>query len=142
MDSGGVPVTKKRRLSFALPTIEPIVNWYSEFNLDGKMEISQKAVGDGATSWVYVGSLHGMTIGVKQLQCYSPQLASCVIKAYECVIHLKHDNLVQVFGICPKAGYIIMEYCHKVIDGHTQRTFGHLCYTMVTIYHHCLELLH
>ena len=67
MDSEGVPVTKKKRLSFTLPTIEPIVNWSSEFNLDGKMEISQKEVGDGATSQVYVGSLHGMTDAVKQL---------------------------------------------------------------------------
>ena len=46
VDSGGVPVTKKRRLSFTLPTIEPKVNWSSEFNLDGKVETSQKEVGD------------------------------------------------------------------------------------------------
>ena len=65
MDSGGVPVTKKRRLSFTLPTSTPIVNWSSEFNLGAK-KISQKEVGDGATSPVYVGSLHGMTVAVKQ----------------------------------------------------------------------------
>ena len=37
VDSGGVPVTKKRLLSFILPTIEPIINWFSEFNLDGNI---------------------------------------------------------------------------------------------------------
>ena len=67
MNSGGVPATKKRRLSFTLPTIEPKVNWSSEFNLDGKVETSQKEVGDGATSRVYIGNLHGMTVAVKQL---------------------------------------------------------------------------
>ena len=66
MDSGGVPVTKKRRLSFTLPTSKPIVNWSSEFNLGGKMEIPQKEVSDGTTSRVYAGSLHGMTVAVKQ----------------------------------------------------------------------------
>ena len=44
------------------------------------------------------------------------------------MFHLKHDNLVQVFGICPKAGHIVMEYCQKVIiiNGHTLRTLGDL----------------
>ena len=124
--SGGVPVTKKRRLAFTLPTIAPQENWSSEFNLDGKVETSQIEVGDGASSRVYVGSLHGMTVAVKQLKCYSPRLASCLIKAYEHVFHLRHDNLVRVFGICPKVGYIVMEYCQKVIDGHTLRTLGDL----------------
>ena len=55
-----------------------------------------------------------------------PRLASCLIKAYECVFQMimKHDNLVQVFGICPKAGHIVIEYCQKAIDGHTLRTLG------------------
>ena len=126
MNSGGVPATKKRRLSFTLQTIEPKVNWSSEFNLDGKVETSQKEVGDGVKSRVYIGNLHCMTVAVKQLKCYSPRLASCLIKAYDCVFHLKHDNLVQVFGICPKAGHIVMEYCEKVIDGQTLRTLGDL----------------
>ena len=72
----------------------------------------------------YVGSLHGMTVAVKQLKCYSPHLASCFIKAYECMFHLRHDNIVRVFGICSKVGHVVTEYCHKVIDGYTLRTLG------------------
>ena len=79
-DSGGTPGAKKRRLMFALPTISPKESWTSEFNLDDKVETSQKEVGDGASSRVYIGRLHGMTVAVKQLKCYSPRLASGLIK--------------------------------------------------------------
>ena len=59
----------KRRLAISLPTTAPQESWSSEFNLDGKVETSQREVGDGASSRVYVGSLHGMTVAVKQLKC-------------------------------------------------------------------------
>jgi len=88
--------------------------------------MSQKEVVNGASSRVYIGSLHGMTVAVKQLKCYFPWLASGLIKVYECVFYLRYDNLVRVFGICPKVGNVVMEYCQKVIDGHMLRTLGHL----------------
>lgn len=90
------------------------------------METSQTKVGDGASSEVYIGSFSGMTVAVKQLKCYSPWFAAGLIKSYECLFHLKHDNVVQVLGICPKAGYIVMEYCETVVHGHTLRTSGEL----------------
>ena len=111
---------------FALPTISPKESWTSEFNLDDKVETSQKEVGDGASSRVYIGRLHGITVAVKQLKCYSPRLASGLIKSYERLFHLRHDNIVQVLRICPRVGCIVMEYCQKLIHGHTLRTLGDL----------------
>ena len=124
----GSIAAKRRRISFALPIVSSQQSWASEFNLDGKVERFQEEVGDGASSRVYVGSLHGidMFVAVKQLKCYSPRLASNLIKAYEHIFHLRHDNLVRVFGICPKVGYVVMEYCRKDINGHTLRTLSDL----------------
>ena len=94
--------------------------------MDGQVESSTKEVGDGASSRVYLGSFHGITVAIKQLKSYSPRLASSLIKAYEPVFHLEHDNVVKVYGICPKVGYIVMEYCQKVVDGQELKTLGDL----------------
>ena len=83
-------------------------------------------MGDGATSHVYMGSLDGITVAVKQLKCYSPRLATALIHAYDQLFNLKHDNVVQVLGICPMSGQIIMEYCHRVLDNCTLQTLGDL----------------
>jgi len=53
------------------------------------------------------------TVAVKQLKCYSPRLSFALIKAYERLFYLNHVNVVKVYGVCPKAGQIIMEYCEK-----------------------------
>ena len=88
--------------------------------------MSQHEVGDGATSRVYVGTLDGVTVAVKQLKLHTPRLASALIQAYEQLFKLKHDNIVQVFGICPTNGYIVMEYCHTILHNHIPRTLGDL----------------
>ena len=65
-----------------------------------------------------MGTLDGITVeitvAVKQLNCYFPRLVPTVIQAYAQLFNLKHDNIVQVNGICPKGGKIVMEYCHRV----------------------------
>ena len=109
-----------------LPVAPPKESWTSTFDLEDKEETSQQKVGDGASSKVYNGSFNGMTVAVKQLKSYSPQFSTGLIKSYEPLFHLKHDNVVPVFGICPKVGYIVMEYCETVVHGHTLRTLGHL----------------
>ena len=48
-DSIEVPATKKRRISFGLLIISSLQSWSSEFNLDGKVETSQKEVGVDAS---------------------------------------------------------------------------------------------
>ena len=122
------PIRKKRRLTVPLPLIPPqqADNWISEFNLEGRIRTSQDEVGDGATSRVYLGAFNGVTVAVKQLKLYSPRLASALIQAYKQLFKLKHDNLVQVYGICPNKGYIVMEYCHIILDNCTLRTLGDL----------------
>jgi len=70
-------------------------------------------VGDGASSREYKGSFNSDTVAIKQLKCYSPRLSSALIKAYGPLFYLNHVNVVKVYGICPKAGQIIMEYCEK-----------------------------
>ena len=65
-------------------------------------------------------------VAVKQLKFYSSRFASSVIAAYEGLFELSHSNVVKVLGICPKEGYIIMEYCEKVVDGITVRTLADL----------------
>ena len=101
-------------------------NWISGFNLEWRIRTSQNEVGDGATSRVYVGTLDGITVAVKQLRGYSPRLAPALIQAYDQLFNLKHDNIVRVHGICQKSGQIVMEYCHRVLDNCTLRTLGDL----------------
>ena len=60
-----MPVNKKRRqLTFALPSVAPKDRWTSKFNLEDKVETSQKKVGDGASSELYIGSFSDMTVAV------------------------------------------------------------------------------
>jgi len=87
------PIRKKRRLTVLLLS-QQADNWISEFNLEGRIRTSQDEVGDGATSRVYLGAFNGVTVAVKQLKLYTPQLASALIPAYEQLFKLKHDNLV------------------------------------------------
>ena len=124
----GVHALKKRRLAALLPPLPPQQdhNCISSFSLEGRIIISQQEVGDGAISHVYVGTFDGVTVAVKQLKLYIPRLASALIQAYEQLFKLKHDNIVQVFGICPTSGYIVMEYCHTILHNHTFRTLGDL----------------
>ena len=119
------PPSKKRRIFTTLPTVTSgYSTWVSEYNLEGKVIKSQNEVGDGASSRVYTGVFNGDTVAVKQLKCYSPRLASALIKSYERLFHLEHINIVKVFGICPKAGQVVMEYCEKIVDGFTIHTLN------------------
>ena len=79
---------------------------------------------DGGSSRVYKGFIGEKMVAVKQLKFYSPRFASSLIAAYEGLFELSHSNVVKVLGICPKEGYIIMEYCKKNIDGITVRTLA------------------
>ena len=126
MNFQGAPARKKRRLGVKLPSLVQQDNGISDFNLEGRIKTSQSEVGDGATSRVYMGNLDGNTVAVKQLKCYSPRLAPALIQAYDQLFKLKHDNIVQILGICPSSGQIIMEYCHRVLDNCTVRTLGDL----------------
>ena len=88
--------------------------------------MSQKEVSDGTTSRVYMATLDGITIAVKELKLYTPRLASALIQAYKYLLKLNHDYIVQVLGIFPTSGYIVMEYCHTILCNHTFRTLGDL----------------
>ena len=122
------PIRKKRKLTVSLPSLPPqqADNCISEFNLGGRIRTYQEEVGDDATSCAYLGAFNGVTVAVKQLKLYTPQLASALIQAYKQLFKLKHDNLVQVYGICPNKGYIVMGYCHIILGNCTLRTFGDL----------------
>jgi len=39
---------------------------------------------------------------------------------------LNHVNIVKVYGICPKAGQIIMEYCEKKVGDCTIHMLSHM----------------
>ena len=88
-------------------------NWVSEYNLEGKVTKSGTELGDGASSRVYLGSWNGTMVAVKELKMYIPRLASSFVKAYEPLFNLSHPNIVQVLGICPQTGLIVLEYCCK-----------------------------
>ena len=121
------PPSKKRRIFTTLPTVTPgPSNWVSEYNLEGKVVKSQNEVGDGASSRVYTGVFNGDTVAVKQLKCYSPRLSSALINSYEWLFHLEHTNIVKVYGICPKAGQVVMEYCEKIVNSFTIHTLHDL----------------
>jgi len=93
-------------------------SWASEFNLDGKITVNKQVeLGDGGSSRVYVGKLNDTQIAVKQLKCYSVCLAPCLVKCYERLFTLHHDNVVRVLGVCPQAGQVALEYCEKQVDG-------------------------
>jgi len=66
----------------------------------------------GATSSVYFGDMDGKQVAVKQLKCYSLRLEPVLVKTYES-FNLQHENVVKVFGMCPQAGQIVLEYCEK-----------------------------
>ena len=53
---------------------------------------------------------------------YVPRLASSFVRAYEPLIDLSHPNIVQVLGICPQTGLIVLEYCSKSVNGLTVTT--------------------
>ena len=111
------PPNKRRQLnvsSLGLQTLK--FNWVSEFNLEGKIVCSQVELGDGASSRVYIGILNGMQIAVKQLKSYSPRFAPSIVKRYEKLFTLNHNNIVKVLGVCPQAGQVILEYCEKHVD--------------------------
>ena len=138
------PVRKKRRKhSFAVPQLPRLVdsNWASRFNLNRQIVKTSDEVGDGGSSRVYKGFLGENMVAVKQLKFYSSRFASSVIAAYEGLFELSHSNVVKVLGICPKEGYIIMEYCEKVVNGITVRTWLTCSCILVACYHWIYELL-
>ena len=95
-----------------------IFSWASEFNLDGKITVNKQGeLGDGASSRVYAGELNDIQIAIKQLKCYSAYLAPSLVKRYERLFTLHHDNVVRVLGMCPWAGQVALEYCEKQVDG-------------------------
>ena len=124
--SSGQPPSKKKRFVTLPKVTSGLATWVSEYNLDGKVVKSQNEVGDGASSRVYKGTFNGDTVAVKQLKCYSPRLSSALIKVYERLFHLNHTNIVKVYGICPKAGQIVMEYCEKLVGDFTIHTLSHM----------------
>jgi len=124
--SSGQPPSKKKRF-VTLPTVKSgLTTWVSEYNLDGKVAKSQNEVDDGASSRVYKGTFNCYTVAVKQLKCYSPRLSSALIKVYEQLFYLSYTNIVKVYGICPKAGQIVMEYCEKLVGDCLVHTLSHM----------------
>ena len=81
-------------------------------------------MGDGASSRVYTGVFNGDTVAVMQLKCYSPRLSTALIKSYEQLFHLEHTDIVKIYGICPKVGQVVMEYCEKIVESFTIRTLN------------------
>ena len=58
-------------------------------------------IGDGGTSRVYLGDIDGNKVAVKQLKCYSACFAPVLVKIYEPLLNLQHENVVKLLGICP-----------------------------------------
>lgn len=57
-----------------------------------------------------------MQIAVKQLKTYFPRFAPSIVKRYEKLFTLNHNNIVRVLSVCPQAGQVILEYCEKYVD--------------------------
>jgi len=90
----------------------------SEYKLDGLIEIStepESEIGDGTSSRVYCGYYNGEAVAVKQLKSYHPRLSSSLIKSYEGLFSLSHENVAVILGLCVQAGQIIIEMCEKRI---------------------------
>ena len=92
-------------------------NWINNFNLEGRIRTSQNEVGGGVTSRVYMATLDGITIAVKQLKCYSPRLAPAAS-----VLTSNMTTLCKYMAFAQRTGKIVMEYCHRVLDNYTLRT--------------------
>ena len=108
-------------------TVAPVnLTWGSKFNLEGKVTQSQVEIGDGATSRVYIGDMNGEQVAVKQLKSYSPHLAPSLIRSHEPLFNLQHANIVKVLGVCPQAGFIVLEYCEKRLGQFILHTLGDL----------------
>jgi len=112
-----IPPSKRsrKRLSVNFATAPNVFKfeWISEWDLDGKLNRSEVEIGDGATSRVYFGDMDSKQVAVKQLKCYSLRLAPVLVKIYEPLFNLWHENVVKVFRICPQAGQIVLECCEK-----------------------------
>ena len=124
MESSGAPAKKRRK--FAVPKLMGFKDsdWVSKFNLEGKVVKTTDEVGDGDSSRVYKGYIDGRMVPVKQIKLYSPRHVATLIAVHESLFELSHTNIVQVLGICPKQGQIILEYCEKNIDGTVVRTLA------------------
>lgn len=55
-------------------------------------------------------------VAVKQLKSYYPRLAATLIKSYEGLFNLSHENVAKILGLCVKAGQVIIELCEKSIN--------------------------
>ena len=96
------------------------------YNFDGKMNCSKVEIGDGATSRVYLGDIDGKKVAVKQLKYYSASLAPVLVKVYQPLLNLQHENVVKLLGICPQVGQIVLEYCEKRFGDLILHTSGDL----------------
>ena len=70
--------------------------------------------------------MNGEQVAVKQLKCYSPRLAPSLIRSYELLFNLQHTNIVRVLGLCPQAGFIVLEYCEKRLGQFVLHTLSDL----------------
>lgn len=109
------PSMKKRRIKVPLPKVLEF-SWNSPFNLEGKITLSTRELGDGATSRVYEGSnTSGNKLAVKRLKGYSVTYARTLVDTYEKFLYMRHPKITSVLGLCPNSGYVVLELCEKII---------------------------
>ena len=118
----------RKRLIVNLTTSASLCSfeWCSVYNLDENINCSKVEIGDGATSRVYLGDIDGKKVAVKQLKCYSARFAPVLVKVYEPLLNLQHENVVKLLGICPQAAQIVLEYCEKKLGKLVLHTLGDL----------------
>ena len=116
------PSTKKQRIKVPLPKVSKFL-WNSPYNMEVKIAVSTKELGDGATSRVYVGSTNsGNKLAVKRLKGYSVMYARTLVDTYEKFLYMCHPKITSVLGLCPnhrrqKGGLGVLEHPQLLSEG-------------------------
>ena len=81
-----------------------------------EIEIFQPAIGQGATSTVFKGRFNGLSVAIKKFNLdEAPRNEDYLIREAAELIKLKHDNIINCYGVCLNQLSLILELAEKVI---------------------------
>ena len=79
-----------------------------------EIEIFQPALGQGATSTVFKGRFNGLSVAIKKFNLdEAPRNEDYLIREAAELIKLKHDNIINCYGVCLNQLSLILELAEK-----------------------------
>jgi predicted Ser/Thr protein kinase len=77
------------------------------------LDDSTSLIGRGGFGEIYRNSLYGMEVALKTLRSDKDRESEGLVKEYEMLTQLNHENLIQVYGMSEhkQRNYIVMEIC-------------------------------